>query len=80
LGGGIKYRFLRDHPKLYNFITFKMKQRKLNAHNLGMALGIYPYAIRNYLKRKKPSITDDDIVRICEHLNIKLKLEIEVDA
>jgi predicted transcriptional regulator len=57
-----------------------MVQRKLNAHSLGKALGIYPYALRNYLKKKRPSVTDDDIVRICEYLKIKLELKIEVDA
>jgi hypothetical protein len=57
-----------------------MKQRKLNAYSLGQALGIYPYALRNYLKRKKPSVTDDDIVRVCEYLKIKIKLDIEIDA
>jgi hypothetical protein len=76
---GLKYRFLRDHPTLYKFITFKIKQRKMNAESLGKALGIYPYIIRNYVKRKKPSLTDDQIVRICEYFKIKLKLEIEIE-
>jgi hypothetical protein len=57
-----------------------MKQRGLNAEGLGQALGIYPYAIRNYMNRKKPNLTDSDIVKICEYLKIKLELNIELDA
>jgi hypothetical protein len=51
----------------------------MNAESLGKALGIYPYIVRNYMNRKKPSLTDDQIVRICEYLGIKFKLEIEVE-
>jgi len=76
----IKFRFLRDHPTLYKFIMFKMRQRKMNAHSLGKALGIYPYALRNYMNRKKPSITEDDIIKICEYFKIKIRLEVEIDA
>ena len=77
---GLKFRYLRDHPTLHRFITFKVKQRKINAEGLGKALGIYPYAVRNYLNRKKPSLTDEQIIQICEYLKIKIKLEIEIDA
>jgi hypothetical protein len=63
---------------LYRFIKYKVDINKDNAESLGKALGIYPYAIRNYLKKKSPSLTDGQIIDICNYYGIVIKLEVEL--
>jgi hypothetical protein len=75
-----QFRFLRDNPVLHKFIMFRINQRgNRSAESLGQALGIYPYRIRNYMKKKQPSLTDSELINICRYFKIKLELNIEYE-
>ena len=72
---------IRSNGKLKTAIKFKMESNNIHYTEIAKIAGVRPYRVSNYLNNVheggRPSLTQSQIVMICEGLGIGIKLDIE---
>lgn len=71
-----QWNFLRENSILRGAISFSIDFKELKLIQIERALGISAYKISAYLKNRRPSMSNYDIIRLCEYLGIELSLKI----
>lgn len=73
---------LRSNGKLKTAIKFRMESKNIHYTELAKIAGVRPSRVSNYLnnihKGGFPSLTQSQIVKICEGIGIGVKLDVEM--
>lgn len=76
--GSNNYCILRDNEALKFLIEYRMNQKSLETRHLAKAAGVRKGRVASYLKHKhkdgQPSITQQQLLDICNYLDIKVEL------
>lgn len=73
------WNFLRDNTALRSVISYKIETGKHKLVDLAEKIGInHDHLIGLYLKNKKPSLTNYQIVKLADVLGIEVSLKIEL--
>ena len=68
----------RDDSTIRLLVTKLLKARGLQLKELAKVANCAPYQIGNYLKDKKPSITQYQLMSICLYLGIEVSANVEL--
>ena len=76
---GSGWNFLRDNEKLRGVISQRISERGLSEKDISDGIGVQVHYLHEYLKSSGPSLTNIQIMYICQLLGIEVDLEIEFE-
>jgi len=71
--------FFRGSGKVREAVKHRMSQKDITAKKLCEDLGIAPYRMSLYLHNRIPNLNQYQLYQICEKLDIRVKINIELD-
>ena len=73
---------LRSNGRLKTAIKFRMESKNIHYSEIAKIAGVRPSRVSNYLNNLheggRPSLTQSQIVKICEGIGIGVRLDVEI--
>jgi transcriptional regulator with XRE-family HTH domain len=73
-----KIAYLRDNKTIREAIRYRMKEKGITQGDLAERVGLMPYQISLYLNDKKPSITEEFVLKLLDYLKIEIVLKVKL--